>query len=268
MGFAMVATSLRRHEHHERIDPLSLRYLRDRRVRSAQGARLARRVAEWIETRDGDDPNEFELFGALQTCAYRAARNPRDSRVSAEERGEWAARWKLIRDYLVEQNLGLVYTMISRFHGRNLDWDDQRSDALFAIVRAVDGYNPWSGFRFSTYACNTITRSLIHLAKKTTRHRAHFPVEHEAWLEKPSRVDGQAELFTDRLRRALDNNLGELTPREAAVLGWRFPLKGERSLTLGEIGAAIGLSKERARQIQEEALGKLRLVLEEDPVLQ
>jgi DNA-directed RNA polymerase sigma subunit (sigma70/sigma32) len=39
-------------------------------------------------------------------------------------------------------------------------------------------------------------------------------------------------------------------------------------LTLGEIGAAIGLSKERARQIQEQALSKLREVLEADPALQ
>lgn len=264
----MVAPNTHNRAPETEVDPLALRSIDDRRVRTVQSMRKAEAIADWIETRVGDEPGEHDLFAALQVCAYRASRQPRSSRISADERADWAVKWKAIRDFLVEQNLGLVYTMITRFRAKDLDWDDQRSDALFAMIRAVDGFNPWAGFRFSTYACNTITRSLIHLSKKTNRYRHRFPVEHETWLEKPDRPDGWSELFADRLRRALKGNLGELTDREAAVLGWRFPLNGGRSLTLGEIGDAIGLSKERARQIQEQALGKLRLVLEEDVALQ
>ena len=51
--------------------------------------------------------------------------------------------------------------------------------------------------------------------------------------------------------------LGEIEPREAEVLTLRFGLSGEESLTLKEIGAKLGLTRERARQIQRSALKKL-----------
>lgn len=261
----MVAVNTRQ-AHEDYVNPSTIRPLKDPRARTAAAAKQARKVAAWIDNPVGDSPDEVTLFCALQAAAFRASRKVRRG-VSEADRQEWSNLWKKIRDYIIEQNLGLVYTMISRFSGKDLDWDEQRSDALFAMIRAVDGFNPWSGFRFSTYACNAITRSLIHLSKRTSRRRSRFPVEHEAWLERPVRVDRWGELYTDRLHRALQRNLGELTEREAAVLGWRFPLGGGPSLTLGEIGEAIGLSKERARQIQEQALSKLRAVLESDAAL-
>lgn len=50
-----------------------------------------------------------------------------------------------------------------------------------------------------------------------------------------------------------------LAPREQAVLTRRFGLDGTKPKTLAEIGRSLGLSKERARQIEEESLRKLRL---------
>lgn len=264
----MVATTTRGYAYESALDPQAIKPLNVPQIRHKKSLRAAERVLGWLETREGESPGEVELFVALQAAAFQGVRKRRGQAFPSAENQAWTRRWKTIRDHLIERNLGLVYTMISRFNSRDLDWDDQRSDALYAMIRAVDGYNPWSGFRFSTYACNTITRALIHLAKRTTRHRSRFPMEHESWLENPPVVDGWYELYADRLHRAMVDNLGELTDREAAVLGWRFPLRGGKSLTLGEVGAAIGLSKERARQIQEEALGKLRAVLEADAALQ
>jgi DNA-directed RNA polymerase sigma subunit (sigma70/sigma32) len=45
-------------------------------------------------------------------------------------------------------------------------------------------------------------------------------------------------------------------------------MDGRLGMTLGEVGDAMGLSKERVRQIQKSALGKLREVLAADPSLQ
>jgi len=53
----------------------------------------------------------------------------------------------------------------------------------------------------------------------------------------------------------------ELKPIEADVLSKRFGLKGEREHTLVEIGSSYDLSRERIRQIQEQALTKIRKAL-------
>jgi RNA polymerase primary sigma factor len=52
--------------------------------------------------------------------------------------------------------------------------------------------------------------------------------------------------------------LTTLTPMEARILRWRFGLDDEDELTLKEIGDKYNLSRERIRQLQEQALGKIR----------
>lgn len=63
-----------------------------------------------------------------------------------------------------------------------------------------------------------------------------------------------ATLLRDELSRMLD----VLTPRERRIIELRFGLDGRYSRTLGEVGAEMGLTKERTRQIEKAALAKLR----------
>lgn len=232
------------------------RCLPDRRLRTKAAADRARKVARDISdaATQRDELSEETLFVALQTCAYRASRG--------KDRDLWEKRWRAIREYIVDANLGLAFSMLSRFRRSDIDWEEQRSEALFALLRAVDGFNPWSGFRFSTYACSAIARSLIQWARKSGKHRWLLNLEDDGQFERPEQGDPWYDAHSDRLRHALKSNLGQLTAREAIVLGWRFPLNGGLSMTLGQIGSVIGLSKERVRQIQEDALSKLRNVLE------
>lgn len=252
------------------LDPRLLRCVADRRVRTPREAARAAQLAEILATREEPEQtlSEAVMFAALNACAYRAARRGGRRPILPSERSLWAARWKIIRDFIVDQNVGLVYATLTRFHPKQADWDDFRSEALLALVRAVEGFNPWRGFRFSTYACSAIMRSLVHAAKKVSRHRLRFPMELEVEREIPETEDARTELYLDRLRQALEANLGELTERESKVLARRFPMDGELRLTLEEIGDDFGLSKERVRQIQRTALTKLRAVLEADPALQ
>ena len=60
------------------------------------------------------------------------------------------------------------------------------------------------------------------------------------------------------LREELSRTLESLTPRERRIIELRFGLGNEYSRTLAEVGAELGLSKERIRQIEKEALAKLR----------
>lgn len=60
--------------------------------------------------------------------------------------------------------------------------------------------------------------------------------------------------WNQEVRRLLET----LTPMEARILRWRFGLDDEDELTLKEIGDKYNLSRERIRQLQEQALGKIR----------
>ena len=62
----------------------------------------------------------------------------------------------------------------------------------------------------------------------------------------------------DLLREQIDDVLGELTVRERRALELRFGLGDGRRRTLEEVGADLGVTRERARQIEAEALRKLR----------
>jgi RNA polymerase primary sigma factor len=61
---------------------------------------------------------------------------------------------------------------------------------------------------------------------------------------------------TDDLKQVL-HLLDKMDPREATVLRMRFGLNDEEPKTLKEIGECLGLTRERVRQIESEALAKL-----------
>jgi RNA polymerase primary sigma factor len=66
----------------------------------------------------------------------------------------------------------------------------------------------------------------------------------------------EAMLDEEEMKKAV-SLLGELEPREAQILILRFGLDGQEPVTLKQIGKKLGLTRERARQIQHEALAKL-----------
>ena len=82
-------------------------------------------------------------------------------------------------------------------------------------------------------------------------------------LEDPDReVAGPTdELEWEALTTEIKDMLGELRPIEADILRQRFGLGTEQELTLKEIGDKYNLSRERIRQLQEQALGKMRRAL-------
>jgi RNA polymerase primary sigma factor len=64
----------------------------------------------------------------------------------------------------------------------------------------------------------------------------------------------EQQKWGDEVRRLLST----LTPIESRIIRWRFGLDDEDELTLKEIGDKYNLSRERIRQLQEQALGKIR----------
>jgi len=70
--------------------------------------------------------------------------------------------------------------------------------------------------------------------------------------------DPEEEATASLLKAKLSRTLESLTPRERRIIELRFGLGNEYSRTLEEAGTELGLTKERIRQIEKEALAKLR----------
>ncbi|MGI5923733.1 MAG: sigma-70 family RNA polymerase sigma factor [Lentisphaeria bacterium] len=105
---------------------------------------------------------------------------------------------------------------------------------------------------------------------RTTTISLHDPIQHgedgefrdiiaDDKTTAPDELVQDEETLTHMLR--LTDRLEE---RERTILNLRFGLNGERAKTLEEVSQKIGRTRERVRQIQNQALEKLRIMLEED----
>jgi RNA polymerase primary sigma factor len=66
------------------------------------------------------------------------------------------------------------------------------------------------------------------------------------------------QIVKSSIMSQLRDVMSELEEKEALVLKWRFGLDDDQPLTLQEIGDRMHLTRERIRQIEQKAIGKLR----------
>ncbi len=163
-----------------------------------------------------------------------------------------------IGDRIIVANEGLVYQVRNL---KNILDPDAISDMYFALLQARDGFDVARGFRFSTYAMRSIIRRAGVYQNKQLKYCSRN-VSYEPQFEKPDlhairdMEDENHNLHA--LHTVLANNSAQLTPIESEILSRRYGLvDGHLPETLEAVGKSKHLSKERIRQIQLRAQGKL-----------
>ena len=223
------------------------------------------------------------------------------------------------RDRMIRSNLRLVVNIAKNYTNRGMALSDLIEEGNLGLLRAVEGFDPEQGTRFSTYASwwikQAIKRALIntvqpiHIPAYMVDMIARFKQAKEAFVEREGRQpdipelaeqlqlperkvriikravkafgsptqsgDGENGLplsemlmdtrspspeeamFSDAESSMLHRLLDQIDEREARILRLRYGLGDSDPMTLKDIGEKVGLTRERVRQIEHEALRRL-----------
>jgi RNA polymerase primary sigma factor len=170
-----------------------------------------------------------------------------------------------VRNQIIRANLRLVVSLVKKLCRHNLHLTELVSDGYLALMRAVERFDFSRGYKFSTYASWVVINSALRdSARDRRRHRSHTGTEAilEATPDHRS-ADYPCEVEQKHCRDAIRRMLVRLNNRERTIIVSRFGLEGTREKALDQLGKELGITKERVRQLEFRARGKLRTLAEE-----
>ena len=217
---------------------------------------------------------EYHLFRKFNFLKHTAAScatglDPTCARSSLMDRieslYEEAVRTK---NEIVQANLRLVVSIAKRHVTASDDFFSLVSDGNMSLIRAVEKFDYARGNKFSTYASWAIMKNFARSIPDEFKHRDRFRTSLDEMFtsQEDDRSDQYEQESAQRLReQQIHRILSRLDEREQRIIISRFGLDHRAEpRTLKEVGADLGVTKERVRQIEARALNKLRVAAQEE----
>ena len=219
---------------------------------------------------------EAHLFRKMNCLKYKAGRL-RETLDVNRPRSRLMGRIEKLYDesvatknQIIRANLRLVVSIAKRYVGPAADFFELVSDGNMSLLRAVEKFDVSQGNRFSTYASWAIMKNFARIISNVLRHRDRFATSHwEVLSAAEDARTNQYEQESAQIEREsqVAGILNRLDERERQIVTSRFGLtRGREPQTLNQVGAAMGVTKERVRQIQCRAMNKLRMAAAEDRI--
>jgi RNA polymerase primary sigma factor/RNA polymerase sigma factor len=219
---------------------------------------------------------EGHLFRKFNYLKYKAAKlrgqlDPAQAKSSLMDQIEGLYEDVIaLKNQIVRANLRLVVSIAKRHVAQADNFFELVSDGNMSLMRAVEKFDFARGNKFSTYASWAIMKNFARTIPDEHRHRDRFRTSHSDMFystEEPRTDQYEQESAQSQRESQVGKILERLDEREQKIIISRFGLDhGHEPQTLKEVGAQMGVTKERVRQLEARALTKLRVAAHEEKI--
>jgi RNA polymerase primary sigma factor/RNA polymerase sigma factor len=211
----------------------------------------------------------------FKACRLRESLDPQHPQTAVMDQiEELFGAMTAIRNEIVQANLRLVVSIAKRYVNRANPDDlfEKCSDGNISLMRAAEKFDYARGNKFSTYASWAIMKNFARTIPTEQRHQSREQSGCADGLLGETIIDDRADPeASERAQMVRETKiellLERLDEREQKIIRARFGLPPYKEpMTLKLVGAEMGVTKERVRQIEARALVKLRTAAREEGI--